>query len=111
MTRKAERHDADAGEVLARKVAARLVGVDDGVRRRQFMAGQVVVGNQHLQACGLGRGHAFDATLTLERREITGRALAWALAICEGRMISMKQLTSPVWQVGPAGRCSSPLRA
>ncbi len=51
----------DPGHGLAGELAARLVGVDDGVRRRQFRARQVVVGDQHLEPGGLGGGHAVDA--------------------------------------------------
>ena len=52
---------ADPGHRLAGEFAARLVGVNDGVRRRQLRARQVVVGDQHAQPGGLGRGHAVDA--------------------------------------------------
>ncbi|MNZ19294.1 hypothetical protein D3C78_363190 [compost metagenome] len=51
----------DPGQRLAGKLAARLVGIDDGVCRRQFMARQVVIGHQYFQARSLGGCHAFDA--------------------------------------------------
>ena len=54
-------HHAHPGHGLALERAAGLVGVDDGVGRRQGGAGQVVVGDEHLQAQGLGLGHAFHA--------------------------------------------------
>ena len=54
-------HHADTGHGLALEAAAGLVGVDDGIGQRQVVAGQVVVGDDHLQAQGLGLGHAFDA--------------------------------------------------
>ncbi len=41
---------ADAGEVLAREVAARLVRVHDGAGRGQRLAGQVMVGDEHVDA-------------------------------------------------------------
>lgn len=47
---------ADAGQRLAREGVAAEVGIDDGVGRRQLLAGQVVVGDQHLPAQRLGRG-------------------------------------------------------
>ena len=54
-------HHAHPGHGFALERAAGLVGVDDGVGRRQRGAGQVVVGDEHLQAQGLGLGHAFHA--------------------------------------------------
>ncbi len=54
-------HHPDPGQCLAGERAARLVGIDDGVGRRQLRARQVVVGDQHLEPGRLGRGHAVDA--------------------------------------------------
>jgi hypothetical protein len=54
-------HHADAGDALALELAAGLVGVDQHVGHGQLGAGQVVVGDQHLQAARLGGGHAVDA--------------------------------------------------
>ncbi|MNR07238.1 hypothetical protein D3C85_1233540 [compost metagenome] len=51
----------DPGQRLARKAATRLVGIDDGIGRRQLRAGQVVVGDQHREARRLGRRHAVEA--------------------------------------------------
>ncbi|MNH98267.1 hypothetical protein D3C73_509860 [compost metagenome] len=51
----------DTGQGLARERATWLVRIDDGIGQRQFVAGQVVIGNQHLEP-GLFRcSHAFDA--------------------------------------------------
>src|SRR5450830_526801 len=49
------------GQRLAGKLTARLVGVDDSVRRRQFIPRQVVVGHQHFEPRRLRCRHAFDA--------------------------------------------------
>ena len=54
-------HHADAGQRLAREIAAGLVRVDDHLCRRQFVARQVVVGNQRGDAAAPEFGHAFDA--------------------------------------------------
>ncbi|MCY1215315.1 hypothetical protein D9M72_271580 [compost metagenome] len=54
-------NDAHARQVLGRKAAAGLVGVHDGQRGRQGVAGQVVVGDHHADARGVGRGHAVHA--------------------------------------------------
>ena len=54
-------HHADAGQMLARKRAARLIGIDDPRRLRQPFAGQVMVGDQHVDAERLRRGDTFDA--------------------------------------------------
>jgi hypothetical protein len=43
-------HHADAGEVLARKRAPALVGIDDQRRRRKCRGRQVMIGDQHLDA-------------------------------------------------------------
>ncbi len=56
----------DPGHGLAGEFAARLVGVDDRIRRRQFRARQVVVGDQHLEPRGFRRldaVHAGDAVV------------------------------------------------
>jgi hypothetical protein len=50
-------HHADAGQMFAGKFAAGLVGIDDQ-RIRQGVAGQMVIGDQHIDA-QLARG--FDA--------------------------------------------------
>ena len=47
--------------MLAGEVTARLVGIDDAQRVRQGVAGQVMVGDQHLHAQAVGFGHAFHA--------------------------------------------------
>ncbi|MCY1432337.1 hypothetical protein D9M71_483300 [compost metagenome] len=64
-TRAQGEHDvkdhAHTGHGLAREFAARLIGIDDGIRRRQFRTRQVVVGDQHAQPGGLGCGDAVDA--------------------------------------------------
>ena len=54
-------HDAHAGEVLARKAAARLVGIDDGGSARQCVPGQVMIGDDDLDPERSRRLHAFDA--------------------------------------------------
>ncbi len=54
-------HDADAGEVLARKSAARLVRIDDAGRARQPLPRQVMVGDQHPQPEFVGALDAVDA--------------------------------------------------
>ena len=58
-------HHADAGQRLTGERTARLVGIDDGIRRRQLGARQVVIGNQHSQPRGLSCGHALDAGNTI----------------------------------------------
>jgi hypothetical protein len=52
---------ADAGQMLARETAAGKVGVDDAVGGRQFVARQVVVGDQRGDAELPGAGDAVDA--------------------------------------------------
>ena len=76
-------HDADAGQVFAGEGAAGLVGVDDDGGGRQGGAGQVVVGDEHLQA-GVQRGlHAFDAgDAVVHGEQQVGVALGHAL--CDG---------------------------
>ena len=54
-------HHTDPCHGLALKGAAGLVGVDDGVCGGQLGAGQVVVGDEDLQAQRLGLGHALHA--------------------------------------------------
>ena len=49
------------GQRLAGELATRLVRVDDGIGRRQFVARQVVIGDQHAQPGFFRRCHAFDA--------------------------------------------------
>ncbi len=49
-------HDADAGEVLARKGASGLIRIDDQRGRRKGRGRQVMIGDQHLDAaCGRRR--------------------------------------------------------
>ncbi|MNH16786.1 hypothetical protein D3C79_764350 [compost metagenome] len=55
----------DPGQRLAGKLAARLVGIDDGIGCRQFMTWQVVIGDQHLQPGSLGCGHTLYAGNTV----------------------------------------------
>jgi hypothetical protein len=50
----------DARQGLAGEPATGLVRVDDGIGCRQFIAGQVVVGDQHLEARRLRRRHTLD---------------------------------------------------
>ena len=55
------KHDADAGQMLVRKRASRLVGIDDPGRSRQMFTGQVVVGDDDVDARLHGRRHTIDA--------------------------------------------------
>jgi hypothetical protein len=41
-------HHPDAGQALTRESAARLIGVDDATGPRQLVAGEMVIGDQHL---------------------------------------------------------------
>ncbi|MNC41478.1 hypothetical protein D3C75_902470 [compost metagenome] len=79
----------DPGQRLAGEGAARLVGIDDGVGRRQLGARQVVVGDQYRKAGRLGRGHAVEtgnavvhgdqqlrALLQRHRDDLRGQAVA-----------------------------------
>ena len=68
------KHDADAGDGLAGKVAAGLVGVNDHIGRGQQGLAvqhcrQVVVGHQHLQAKRARRGHTVDAANAVVHRD------------------------------------------
>ena len=54
-------HHTDAGQVLAGERAARLVRIDDQRRRRQRRGGQVMVGDQHVDAARDRRSHAVVA--------------------------------------------------
>ena len=58
-------HDVEdhphAGRALGGEGIAGPVGIDDGVRRWQGLAGQVVVGDQHAHAQRPGRRHAVEA--------------------------------------------------
>ena len=47
--------------MLARKVAARLIGIHDGRRLRKHVARQMVVGDDDLHAESVGLGHAIHA--------------------------------------------------
>ncbi len=51
----------DTGDALAREGTSRLVGIDDGIGRRQLVAGQVMVGDQHPHPGRLGCRDAIDA--------------------------------------------------
>src|SRR5207302_10818220 len=66
-------HHADAREALARKRAAGLIGIDDGSGARQLRTGQMVIGDDHLDADPPGRGYALDRseehTSELQSRE------------------------------------------
>jgi hypothetical protein len=55
------KHHAHTGDALARERAARLVRVDDGPCSRQFVTGEVVISDQHVDAERIGRCHAIDA--------------------------------------------------
>src|SRR5690606_32008508 len=55
------KHDADAGQILAREAAMWLVGIDDDTRIRQTLARQMMVSDNNIDATSLGFGHAFDA--------------------------------------------------
>ena len=67
-------HHAYACDRFARELAAGLVGVHDHRRVGQLRAWQVVVGHQHLQAQGVGGGHAFDAGDAVVHRDHQVRA-------------------------------------
>ena len=54
-------HHAHAGEMSAGESATGLIRVDNEIGRRQFRAGQVMIGDQHLDAPRACRGHALDA--------------------------------------------------
>ena len=43
-------HHANAGGVLAKEGATRLIGIDDGIGIRKFLARQVMIGNHHRHA-------------------------------------------------------------
>src|SRR5690554_2035504 len=63
-------HHADTGGVLAQERAARLVRVHDGVGVRQFVTGQVVIGDDHLDAQLPGSTHTVDGGNTvIDRNE------------------------------------------
>jgi len=55
------KHDADAGEMLAREVVARLVGIDDGGGAGQTGAGQMMIRDQYLHTHLAGQRHALAA--------------------------------------------------
>ena len=55
------KHHPHAGQVLAGKVAAGLVGVHDHIGLGQMGRRQVVVGDEHLHAQGFRGGYAFHA--------------------------------------------------
>ena len=83
-------HHPDAGQHLAGEGVAALVGIDDGVRRRQRVAGQMVIGDQHLPAMRLCRrdaGVAGDAVVDgdqqvgLQRGEFLDQCRRQAVAV------------------------------
>ena len=55
------KHHSDARKVFAGKRAAVLIRIDDAPCIGQRVAGQMVIGNQHLDAEAVGLGHAIDA--------------------------------------------------
>ena len=66
-------HHANTGGVLAQEWAIRLVRVHDGIGVWQFFTGQVVVGDDHLDAQFPGGAHAFDGGYTvIDRNEQVG---------------------------------------
>ncbi len=54
-------HHPNPGQALVGKAATRLVGIDDGIGRGQLRPGQVMIGDQHLDARGSRRGHPGNA--------------------------------------------------
>ena len=54
-------HHADAGEMLARKRAARLIGINDQLGRGQLRSRQVMIGDQHLDTACARRDDTVDA--------------------------------------------------
>ena len=62
-------HHADARDALARKRAARLVRIDDRARGRQFVARQVVIGDEHVDAERVRRLDAVDARDAVVHRD------------------------------------------
>ncbi len=68
--------NADPSDALAGEGALRLIGVDDGISRRQFVARQVMIGHQHLQTSRLCRRHAVDTgNAVVHRHQQIGLAL------------------------------------
>ncbi len=55
------KHHADARNALAGELAARLIRIDDGARGRQLVAGQMVIGDEHVDAERVRRFHAVHA--------------------------------------------------
>ena len=83
-------HHADASEHLAGEGVAAQVRIDDGIGRRQRLAGQVVVGDQHLPTARLGRGDAGmagdavvdgDQQVRLQRGQVLDQARRQAVAV------------------------------
>src|SRR2546430_16142833 len=62
-------HHADARKALARERATGLVGVDDSRGARQLRAGQMVVGDDHLDAEPARRFDALDARDSIVHRD------------------------------------------
>ena len=50
-------HHPDTGQRLAREIAARLVGIDDGIGCREHWPGQMMIGDEHPPAQCLGCGN------------------------------------------------------
>jgi hypothetical protein len=71
------KHDADAGQVLARETAGRLVRIDDHARGRQRVGRQMVVGDDDVDAAPVRLGHAVDAgDAVIDRDDNVGRLFA-----------------------------------
>ena len=62
-------HHADTRKALARKRAAGLVGIDDGCCGRKLRTGQMVVGDDHLDAEPARRFDALDARDSVVHRD------------------------------------------
>ena len=65
-------HHADPGEALAREAVPPAVGIDDGVGRGQLRAGQVVIGDQDIDA-ELFRARATPSKLEMPLSTVTSR--------------------------------------
>ncbi len=62
-------HDADARNAFARELAPWLVRIDDGACRRQFVAGQMVVRDEHVDTERIRGLHPVDAGNAVVHRD------------------------------------------
>ena len=71
--------DADTGDALTRKFAARLIGINYGLGSGEFLGSQMMIGHQHADAEILGPGHTLDTGDAI----VDGNYQVWTALLCQ----------------------------